>query len=201
MIVFKMFFKATLACAMLLTPTLTRANEVATVAFLGALKVAQVQAMRATADYYAAIGIGVEAQQTTGLANRLENGGLGGEDSVQAFQSAAYGLKARIDDYRARGKIPTAQQLELARKAKAKLDSADVALGVAVAAGIVAAVDGGNFLEKIAKAAVFTGIALKMTQPFGAARDAARQYTELRLSGETGFQAVSKGLQPAFADL
>ena len=201
MIVFKMFFKATLACAMLLTPTLTRANEVATVAFLGALKVAQVQAMRATADYYAAIGIGVEAQQTTGLANRLENGGLGGEDSIQAFQSASYGLKARIDDYRARGKIPTAQQLELARKAKAKLDSADVALGVAVAAGIVAAVDGGNFLEKIAKAAVFTGIALKMTQPFGAARDAARQYTELQLSGETGFQDVSKGLQPAFADL
>jgi hypothetical protein len=40
-----------------------------------------------------------------------------------------------------------------------------------------------------------------MTQPFGAARDAARQYTELRLSGETGFQDVSKGLQPAFADL
>ena len=199
--VFKMFFKAALACAMLLTPALARANEVATVAFLGALKVAQVQAMRATADYYAAIGVGVEAQQTTGLANRLERGGLGGEDSIQAFQSAADGLKARIDDYRARGKIPTAQQLELARKAKAKLDSADVALGVAVAAGIVAAVDGGNFLEKIAKAAVFTGIALKMTQPFGAARDAARQYTELRLSGETGFQDVSKGLQPAFSDL
>jgi len=58
-----------------------------------------------------------------------------------------------------------------------------------------------KLFEKIAKAAVFTGIALKMTKPFGAARDAARQYTELRLSGETGFQDVSNGLQPAFADL
>ena len=201
MMMFNIFAKMALACALLLTPALIRANEVATVAFLGALKVAQVQAMRATADYYAAIGVGVEAQQTTGLANRLETGGLGGEDSIQAFQSAAYGLKARIDDYRARGKIPTAQQLELARKAKAKLDSADVALGVAVAAGVVAAVDGGNFLEKMAKAAILTGIALKMTEPFGAARDAARQYTELRLSGETGFQVVSTELQPAFADL
>lgn len=198
---YKTLVKAALTCAVLLSPALARANDVATVAFLGALKVAQVQAMRATADYYQAIGVGVEAQQTTGLANRLENGGLGGDDSIQAFQSAAYGLKARIDDYRARGKIPTAQQLELARKAKAKLDSADVALGVAVAAGIVAAVDGGNFLEKMAKAAIFTAIALKMTEPFGAARDAARQYTELKLSGESGFQDISKDLKPSFADL
>ncbi|MEI6486799.1 MAG: hypothetical protein WCO11_11095 [Sphingomonadales bacterium] len=194
-------FKAILVCAALLTSTVARANDVATVAFFAALKIAQVQAMRATADYYQAIGVGVEAQQTTGLANRLENGGLGGDDSVQAFQASALGLKARIDDYRARGKIPTAQQLELARKAKAKLDSADVALGAAIAAGIVAAIDGGNFLEKLAKTAIFTGIALKMTEPFGAARDAARQYTELKLSGESGFQEVSKNLKPSFSDL
>jgi hypothetical protein len=197
----KNFIKMALACTMLLAPAITRANEVATVAFLAAIKVAQVQAIRATADYYQAIGVGVEAQQTTGLANRLESGSLGGEDSIQAFQSATNSLKARIDDYRARGKIPTAQQLEMARKAKAKLDTANVALGVAIAAGVIAATNGGNFLEKLAKAAIFTGIALKMTQPFGAAREAARQYNELKLSGETGFQDVSKGLQPAFSEL
>ena len=138
------------------------------------------------------------------LLARLEGGDGDGATQLEAidavhpiFLQVAQHVVARFGQVTLGGLVDEL----FARLAKAKLDSADVALGVAVAAGIVAAVDGGNFLEKIAKAAVFTGIALKMTQPFGAARDAARQYTELRLSGETGFQVVSKGLQPAFADL
>lgn len=189
------------AIAFMLTPSVARANDTALAIFLGALKVSQVQAMRATADYYDAIGFGAEAQATSGLANRLESGSLGGDDAIQAFQTSTIALKARIDDYRARGRVPTMQQLELARKAKAKLDSANVALGVAIAAGIVAAVDGGNFLEKIAKAALFTAIGSSLTKPLGEAREAARLYNELTLSGEPGFQEVSKELQPQFAAL
>jgi len=182
-------------------PSSARADDTALGVFYAALKISQVQATRATADYYDALGFGAEAQRTTGLENQLDSGNLGGNEGIDAFSASTGHLVVLIDDLRARGAIPTQLQLERAKAAEAKLDSANAALAIAVVAGTVAALDGGNLLEKIAKGALLAAAAAKMTEPLGEARRAARAYNNLTLSGEPGFLAVSSQLQPAFKDL
>lgn len=61
------------------------AGEAELLIFYGAIKLSQSQALKATANYYQAIGMGAKAQEATRLADDLANGTLSGGAGMQAY--------------------------------------------------------------------------------------------------------------------
>lgn len=191
-----------LAVAPAMTPTVASAQEAALVIFYGSLKVAQSQALNAAANYYQAIGMGQRGQEMLRLASDLEQGTLGGADGVKAFSQVSERLEGDILELQAVGAAPTAQQKELARKARQQFTVARVAMVAAVASGAKVAIDAeGNAMQKILLGVILAAQAAEVLQALDRVSGAAKAYETFELGESNGFQVVSKEALPAFAAL
>ncbi len=200
-------FRTILPCVAVLSlaitaPSMASANDSALVIFGAAIRISQAQAMKAGADYYAAIGMGQQAQQYERLANDFSSGSLGGEGGVKTFVQANLALSSDISELQAAGALPTAQERALAGKAEEEFAVAKTAMVAAVASGIYAAVDSeGSVLQKIILTATLASIALRVNQSLDTVSQVSRAYRNFELGAANGFQDVSKELSPQFTDL
>lgn len=170
--------------------------------FYGSLKVAQVGALKASANYYKAIGMGARGQEMMRLAADFESGSLGGANGVKTFAQCSERMEADILELQAIGAAPTAQQLALAKTASQQFAVAKVAMVAAIASGIKLALDSeGNGLQKILIGALVAGEASKVMKSINQVSKAARAYRTFELGKSNGFQSVSKEAMPALASL
>lgn len=176
-------------------------GEGALLGFYAAIKIAQIQAMKATANYYEAIGMGARAQQLTRLAADFESGSMGGEEGTKVFVQCSTSVEQDINELMAAGAYPTEQQRQLAKKAKQQVATAKVALAGAVAAGILAVVQSGGWVEKLLAGAIVAAEASKVKKAFKSVSRAAKAYDLFQLGGSNGFQEVSKEVEPQLAYL
>ena len=188
-----LFFTATPAKA---------AGEAELLIFYGAIKLSQSQALKATANYYQAIGMGAKAQEATRLADDLANGTLGGGAGMQAFVQSNEAVERDIYELQALGAYPTARQKELAKKARQQLGTAKAALIVAIAVGTKGVLDsGGNTFQKILLGGIVAVEAGKVMSSIKRVSRAAKAYNNSQLGGSNGFQVVSAEVKPQFAQL
>lgn len=170
--------------------------------FYGSLKVAQIQSLQATANYYEAIGMGSRGQEMMRLASDFQSGSLGGADGVKTFAQCSQRMEADILELQAIGAAPTAQQLALAKKAGQQFAIAKVAMVAAIVSGTKLALDSdGNAMQKIMIALLIGAEAAQVLTSINRVSAAATAYRTFELGGSNGFQSVSKEAQPAFASL
>lgn len=191
------------AISLFFVATPARASgEVELVVFYGALKLSQSQAMKATANYYQAIGMGAKAQQYTNLANGFAGGSLGGSEGIETFVQSSAAVERDIYELQALGAYPTARQKELAKKAREQLGVARVALFVAIAAGTKGVLQCDcNALRKILLAALAAAEAGKVISALDRVSKASKAYDNFQLGGANGFQVVSSEAKSQFIQL
>lgn len=179
-----------------------QAQQTALVVFYGSLAVAQSKSLKASANYYQAIGMGARSQEMMRLANDLESGSLGGEDGVKTFAQVSERLEGEILELQAVGAMPTARQKELAAKAREQFAVARVAMVAAIVSGTKVALDTeGKALQKILVGVVLAAQAAEVLNAMDRVSKAAKAYETFELGESNGFQVVSKEALPAFAAL
>lgn len=177
-------------------------GETELIIFYGALKVSQSQAMKATANYYEAIGMGAKAQQFTNLANGFAGGSLGGSEGIETFVQSSAAVERDIYELQALGAYPTARQQELAKKARDQLGVARLALVVAIAAGTKGVLECDcNTFKKLMLGALAAAEASKVVSALDRVSKAAKAYNNVQLGGANGFQIVSSEAKSQFAKL
>lgn len=192
-----------LAISLIFVATPARASgEAELVIFYGALKLSQSQAMKATANYYDAIGMGSKAQRYTNLANGFAGGSLGGSEGIETFVQSSAAVERDIYELQALGAYPTARQKELAKKAREQLGVARLAIVVAIAAGTKGVLECDcNTLKKIMLAALAAAEAGKVLSALDRVSKASKAYDNFRLGGANGFQVVSSEAKSQFVQL
>ena len=193
---------ALLVLPFILVATPARADETALIVFYGSLQIAQSQALKASSNYYKAIGMGARGQDMLRLAADFEHGSLGGADGVKTFAQVSDRMESDILELQAVGALPTAQQKALADQARQQMAVAKTSMVVAIAAGTKAALDvEGDTLKKILLGVLLAAEAAKVLESINQVSAAAKAYQTFELGGSNGFQVVSKECQPAFAAL
>lgn len=177
-------------------------QQAAILIFYGSLAVAQSQALKASANYYQAIGMGQRGQEMLRLASDLESGSLGGGDGVKTFSQVSSRLESDILELQAIGAMPTAKQKELAGKARQQFTLARVAMIAAIASGTKAALDSeGNTLQKLVLGVAFAAQAALVLKSLDRVSSAAKAYETFDLGASNGFQPVSKQALSALSAL
>lgn len=199
----KSFLAALFALPMLVAPSAAKAQSAAGILiFYGAIKLSEAQAVRATANYYEAIGMSAQAQKYTRLAADFQSGSLGGSDGIKAFVQCSNSVERDISELQAAGVYPTERQKELVKKARAQLTTAKVALGAAVVAGTATVLNSGdNMFVKIAMGVIMAAESAKVLGAIKRVHEVAHTYDSYQLGGSNGFQIASKDVQPQFVDL
>ncbi|MBN9146505.1 MULTISPECIES: hypothetical protein [unclassified Novosphingobium] len=199
----KKILAAALALSVGAAPVVARADTLTGVLlFYGAIKLSESQAIKATANYYEAIGMSAKAQKYTRLAADLQNGSLGGADGVKTIVQCSKSVESDIAELQAAGVYPTQRQKELVKKAKEQLVVAKVALAAAVVIGTKTVVDSeSNMFVKLAMAGVVAAESAKVISAITRVHDVAKSYNGYQLGGSNGFQVASKEALPQFADL
>ena len=161
-------------------------QQAAILIFYGSLAVAQSQALKASANYYQAIGMGQRGQEMLRLASDLESSRL--ESDILELQAI--------------GAMPTAKPKELAGKARQQFTLARVAMIAAIASGTKAALDSeGNTLQKLVLGVAFAAQAALVRKSLDGVSSAAKAYETFDLGASNGFQPVSKQALSALSAL